>query len=32
MCDVSADEHSDISVEQWSLGNIPIEVCHLLNL
>lgn len=26
MCDISAVEHSDASVEQWSLGNIPIEI------
>jgi hypothetical protein len=32
MCDISAIEHSDASVEQWSLGNVPIEVCDLLNL
>jgi hypothetical protein len=31
MCDVSTVEHVDTSVEQWCLGNIPVEVCDLLN-
>jgi hypothetical protein len=32
MCDASVDEDTDTSVEQWSLGNIPVEVCGPLNL
>jgi len=32
MCDVSVVEDTDASVEQWSLGNIPVEVCVILNL
>jgi len=32
MCDVSVVEDTDGSVEQWSLGNIPVEVCVILNL
>jgi len=32
MCDVSVVEDTDASVEQWSLGNIPVEVCFILNL
>jgi hypothetical protein len=32
MCDVSVVEDTDASVEQWSLGNIPVEVCVNLNL
>jgi len=32
MCDVSVVEDTDASGEQWSLGNIPIEVCVILNL
>jgi hypothetical protein len=31
MCDVSTVEHIDTSAEQWSLGNVPVEVCDLLN-
>jgi hypothetical protein len=32
MCDVSVVEDTDASVERWSLGNIPVEVCVILNL
>jgi hypothetical protein len=32
MCDVSVVEDTDANVEQWSLGNIPVEVCVVLNL
>jgi hypothetical protein len=32
MCDVPVVEDTDASVEQWSLGNIPVEVCVTLNL
>jgi hypothetical protein len=32
MCDISVVEDTDASVEQWSLGNIPVEVCVILNL
>jgi len=32
MCDVSVVKDTDASVEQWSLGNIPVEVCVILNL
>jgi hypothetical protein len=31
MCDVSVVD-TDASDEQWSLGNIPVEVCAILNL
>lgn len=31
MCDASVVEDTGTNSEQWSLGNIPVEVCGPLN-
>jgi hypothetical protein len=31
MCETSMAGHTDTSVERWSLGNIPEEVCDQLD-
>jgi hypothetical protein len=30
MCDVSVVEDTDVGVEHWTLGNIPVEVSVIL--